>query len=278
MTGAPPGNDPPQAIPKEMAVLLQAARRQGVSSADALPFYYQVSGDAAALLVHGFSATPWEMRALGAQLALAGFTVLGVRLPGHGTTPEDLASTSWQQWLRAVEEGFTLLTNQGMRVYGVGQSAGALLLLALARRQPLAGLVLCSPFLRLRHPLAPLARWLRHVRPVQRCTIDPAFAAHYYERRPLISIAEVVRLLRRVRRMVPEIATPALLLSAAGDRTADADSAIELFRLLGGYPRRLHLFGAEVPHVLTTAENPRQAEVFALTLDFLRHLEGRSPA
>jgi carboxylesterase len=264
-------------MPEEIAALLETARREGVSSVESLPFYHPASGDAALLLVHGFSATPREMRALGDFLAQAGFTVLGVRLPGHGTTPEDLAGTSFQQWLQTVTEGFTLLVAQGKRVYGIGQSTGALLLLYLARQLPLAGLVLFSPFLRLRHPLAPMAALLRHFHPFQKCRVDPALATHYYDRRPLVAIDQIIRLLRQLRRVLPEISTPVLLLSSAGDQTADPNSAIELFRGLGGHPRQMYLFGADVPHVLTTAENPRQAEVFALTLDFLRRMEGHVP-
>lgn len=261
-----------------MAVLLATAHRQGVSSAENLPFYHEAPGEAAVLLVHGFSATPWEMRALGEHLAKAGFTVLGVRLPGHGTTPEDLAGTSYRQWLQSVADGFALLKGQGKRIYGVGQSAGALLLLCLARHLPLAGLVLFSPFLRLRHPLAPMAGLLRYLHPFQHRQIEPHLAPYYYNRRPLVAVAQLMALLRQVRRSLPRVVTPVLLLSAAGDRTADPDSAIELFCQLRGYPRRLCLLGPEVPHVLTTTENPRQAEVFALTLDFLRHLEGHDPA
>jgi carboxylesterase len=277
MTGADSFASPPP-VPEGVAALLAVARRQGVVSVDNLPFYHEVPGEAAVLLVHGFSASPWEMRGLGQYLAAAGFTVLGVRLSGHGSTPEDLGGTSWQQWLQSVADGYALLAGQGKRIYGVGQSAGALLLICLSLQRPLAGLVLLSPFLRLRHPLAPLAGWLRHFYPSQRRKIDPALASYYYDRRPLVSIAEVVRLLRRIRRLAPEVTAPTLLFSAKGDQTGDPDSAIELFRLLGGYPRRLHLFGTDVPHVLTTTENPRQHEVFALTADFLRHLEGRSPA
>jgi carboxylesterase len=276
---ASPSPDAPSPVwPEGVSTLLADARRQRVSSADNLPFYHEAPGDAAVLLVHGFSATPWEMRSLGEYLAGAGFTVLGVRLPGHGTTPEDLADSSCQQWLQAVADGFALLTGRGKRVYGLGQSAGALLLLYLGRQLPLAGLVLFSPFLRLRHRLAPLAGLLSHIYPFQRLKIEPALAQYYYDRRPLVAIGQLVQLQHRVRRILPEITAPALVLCAAGDQTADPDSTIELYRRLNGYPRRLCLFGPEVPHVLSTVENPRQAEVFALTLDFLRHLEGHGAA
>ena len=43
-----------------------------------------------ALLVHGLTGTPYEMRYLGERLAAQGIRVRGVRLAGHATAPEDL--------------------------------------------------------------------------------------------------------------------------------------------------------------------------------------------
>lgn len=45
-----------------------------------------------ALVVHGFTGCPQSMRPLGEALAKAGFTVEVPRLPGHGTTPEDMVN------------------------------------------------------------------------------------------------------------------------------------------------------------------------------------------
>src|SRR5262249_50914792 len=61
------------------------------------------------LLVHGFTATPAEMRPLGEALAARGFPVRGVRLAGHGTSVEDLARTGWRDWYASVEHDLGLL-------------------------------------------------------------------------------------------------------------------------------------------------------------------------
>src|SRR5512139_3475104 len=61
------------------------ARADRVGDDDNLPFYLAPAATAAAvLLVHGFSATPWEMRPLAEDLMTRGFACLAVRLPGHG--------------------------------------------------------------------------------------------------------------------------------------------------------------------------------------------------
>ena len=94
------------------------------------------------------------MRPLGDFLCARGYTVLGVRLPGHGTSMADLATRSRNEWLTALDNAWQQLAQTHSRVYGVGLSTGALLLLELARSRPLAGLALLSPFLRLGNPLA----------------------------------------------------------------------------------------------------------------------------
>jgi len=43
------------------------------------------------LLVHGYTASAEEMLPLGEFLVKQGYTVLGVRLAGHGTHPADLS-------------------------------------------------------------------------------------------------------------------------------------------------------------------------------------------
>lgn len=249
------------------------AHREGVIDEADLPFLLEPAAAATAgvLLVHGFTASPWEMRLCGEALAQAGFVALGVRLPGHGTTPEDLGGRSCEEWLATVERGWRLLHGRGLRIYGVGQSTGALLLLALATSRPLAGLVLLSPYLRLRHRLAPLTGLLRFFRRFQRR--KPAPPAHYYDRRPVAGIYQLDRLLRRVRRELPRVTAPTLVISAEGDRTIRLESADKILSDLGSPHKEYRRFGPEVPHVLVTPENPRWREVLALTVDFLQALE-----
>ena len=45
-----------------------------------------------ALLIHGLTGTPYEMRYLGEQLAARGVRVRGVKLAGHAGTPEALGA------------------------------------------------------------------------------------------------------------------------------------------------------------------------------------------
>ena len=65
---------------------------------------YSAQGDRrGALIIHGFTGCPQSMRPLAEAFAAAGFSVELPRLPGHGTTPEDMAKYQWRDWTAAVD-------------------------------------------------------------------------------------------------------------------------------------------------------------------------------
>lgn len=255
---------------------LLRARDDGVRGAGDLPFYTAPSGaKVAVLLVHGFSATPWEMRPLAENLTGRGFACLAVRLPGHGTTPEDLAGRRWEEWRGAVVRGFDLLAGRFPRVYGAGLSTGSLLLLALARQRQPTGLVLLSPYLLLHHRLAPHAGWLRYLKPYQHRPLSGEEASHYYARRPLAGVHQINRLVRALSPRLPEIKVPVLAIHGEGDQTINIDSGRLLVEQLGSTIKVYERLGPEAPHVLTSAENPQREVVFDLIGKFLEGLEAQ---
>ncbi len=260
-----------------MQMLIEAeiarARAAGCRHEENLPFLLGGErGQGAVLLVHGFTGSPWEMKPLGAYLAGRGFLVYGLRLPGHGTSPEDLAGKRMEDWLDEVTQGLRKLAACGHPVSAVGQSTGALLLLRAALEEPLNGLVLLSPFLRLRHRLAPAAGLLRFFKPFQNRPLTPQNLPYYYERRPVAGVHQINRLTRHLRSRLRQVQTPTLVVSAQGDQTVIVPSAMELYQRLGSRRKEYHLFGSEAPHVLTTADNPRQPETLTLTASFLAGL------
>ena len=63
------------------------------------PFFFPGS-KTGILLIHGFTGTPKEMRWMGEYLhQKQHLTVLGIRLSGHATQPEDMLRSSYTDWL-----------------------------------------------------------------------------------------------------------------------------------------------------------------------------------
>jgi carboxylesterase len=254
--------------------LRRDSTRQGVGEPDNLPFMLCPPGaKAAALLVHGFTGTPWEMRLLAEHLAEAGMASLAVRLSGHGTSPEDLAGRRWEEWYDVVLEGYQMLGREFPSVYGMGMSTGCLLLLAMAKAHPLRGLVLFSPYLRTLHWLAPYAGILRWALPYQVKPGGEKPDKHYYNRRPVAGIHQINRLLQTLRGQLPRINCPVLAFNGEGDETVDIASGRQLVDSLGSTVR-IHLrYGPDVPHVLTREENPCHQAMLDQTIRFVQELE-----
>lgn len=254
--------------------LRRDSHRLGVADPGNLPFMLCPPGaTVAVLLVHGFTATPWEMRPLAEFLAEAGIASLAVRLPGHGTTPEDLAGHRWEEWMSACLEGHKLLSKDFQSIYGMGMSTGCLLLLHMAERSRFKGLVLFSPYLRVQHWLAPYAGWLRWIRPYQERPAEVESEGRYYNRRPLAGIHQINRLLKTVRTQLPRINCPVLAFNGEGDQTVEIESGRKLVDALGSSVKIYERYGPEVPHVLTREENPCRSTMFSQSVRFIQELE-----
>ena len=110
---------------------------------NAEPFFYQ-GNQIGCLLIHGFTGSPAAMRPLGKELSSQGYSVLGIRLPGHGTNIENLHTTMLIDWLAAVEDGLHVLESITDRIFVIGQSMGGVLTLWAASHFKLSGIVLLS--------------------------------------------------------------------------------------------------------------------------------------
>lgn len=98
----------------------------------------------AVLLVHGFIGGSNNFNELPAQLAQAGYHVRALRLPGHGTTPFDLAKTDPAEILQHVLDETRALQERYDHVFLVGHSMGGTLTLLTATMTNVDGIVLAG--------------------------------------------------------------------------------------------------------------------------------------
>ena len=93
-------------------------------------------GDAAVLLIHGLTGTPVEMQAVGRGLAARGFSVYGMQLAGHCGSESDLLRTGWRDWYRGVENAWRDISSRHADVFVAGISMGALMAMHLSAQHP----------------------------------------------------------------------------------------------------------------------------------------------
>ncbi len=231
------------------------------------------------LLLHGFSGSPLEMTPLADALAGAGWTVSAARLAGHGTSPDDLARVTWQEWAASAQEAYDNLRATCRRVALVGLSMGGALALYLAAADPPAAVVTISAPVRVRRLMASATRLASKVMPVVPVLVrltprDPEVRAYRspYSKIPLVAAGQLELLLAETRRVLPQLRVPVLVVQGRKDWVIPRDSAQEILRLASGAPATmlwLHRSG----HV-ATLDRDRAVLADAVT-QFLRvHLTG----
>jgi hypothetical protein len=84
---------------------------------------------AGVLLLHGMSDSPYSLRNIGQSLHNAGASVIGLRIPGHGTAPSGLVEMHWQDMTLAVKLAMKHLHEQArdQPLYIIGYSNGSAL-------------------------------------------------------------------------------------------------------------------------------------------------------
>jgi carboxylesterase len=103
-------------------------------------------GRAGALCLHGFTGNPGSMRGIAEAFAAAGFSVELPRLPGHGTTVEDMMTTGWSDWTAEAEAAYQRLAARADMIVVAGLSMGGSLTLWTAAEHPeVAGIVCVNP-------------------------------------------------------------------------------------------------------------------------------------
>ncbi len=199
------------------------------------------------LLVHGFTGSPTEMRLVGDFLHAAGLTVSAPQLSGHGSTVENLNQVKWTDWAGCVEQAYRELAAQCRRVFVAGLSLGSLLTANLAADHPeLPGAILYSPATWVQSRLLPLTPVARHFLKTRRKRgvsdlVDPAADAQLwcYDEDPVPAAAEVYALQRRVRRRLPSLKPPLLIVYSTGDRAIAPGSAQRTYDLAGSADKQL---------------------------------------
>ncbi len=193
------------------------------------PFAFD-RGPIGCVLLHGFTAAPKEMRPLGDYLAARDYTVRGVRYAGHGTSPQDLAHTTWRDWVASAEAALAELRGRCTQVWSIGLSLGGLISLHLAERRLVDGVCAIAPAIFPPDRRMAVARFLtpfmRYTRKDLADLHDPiALAEHAdYDLFPTRAVAELNALMRHTRRRLTRIETPLLLVFARHDRVVSLDA------------------------------------------------------
>jgi len=264
----------------------------------------RVKNRVGALLLHGLTGVPSEMRPLSRQLAEIGAQVAVPLLPGHGGTHKELLATTWKDWLAGARASLDELAEQCNCLVVAGLSMGALLAAMLAAEDKrVSGIVLMSTTMRYDGrdtpptdfllPLVDLlpftGRWfywtekppygLKDPR-LQRLITRQVEAAKRGEntefglfRTYAGSLRQMTHLVNQLRRKAGKVQCPALIMHSLEDTITSIRNATEIYSLLGSQDKSVSLLTG-CDHVLTL--DLQKHEVAQRIADFVFSLDERS--
>lgn len=182
------------------------------------------------LLSHGFTGQPASITPWGQSLAAKGYAVEVPRLPGHGTTWEELNTLTWADWYGELTRLFDKLVAENDAVVVCGLSMGGALVLRLAADRPgdVAGVVVVNPAVatkRLDVKLLPVLKHLVKSFPgIANDIKKPGVEEHGYTRTPLKAVHSMMQAWPGIVADLPKITAPLLYFRSTEDHVVDEKS------------------------------------------------------
>jgi len=214
-----------------------------IAAADPSPFFLRpkVDNGIGVLLIHGLLASPAELRGYGEHLVQQGYTVIGVRLKGHGSSPYALRDQTWEDWYGSVLRSFKILKTHCKRIFVSGFSTGGALALKLASAQYPEIIGICAVAVPLKfinpafilvsllYGANKLVDWISSYEGVK--PFIDNFSEHpsiNYRHVPVKSLYELRRLIHDMDDYLPRCNIPVLILHGEHDPVVSVNSASEV--------------------------------------------------
>jgi carboxylesterase len=261
------------------------------------PFFFPASKASShsvgCLLIHGFTGTPKEMRPMGEYLAKQGYSILGIRLTGHATQPDDMQRSHFTDWTASVEDGYQLLRGVADNIYLIGLSMGGVLSLLMSTRldaclEGIKGVVAMSTPYRLPvdYP-AWVFQFASYFMPYREKANEPPGASWFdkyafreqvsYPQNPTRSVGELSKLLAEMRAALPKVHVPVQLIHSKDDGYVLPENMEHIYAGLVNALDRQKLYITGSGHVVT--RDAARLEVFEAASQFIRRVENaQSPS
>lgn len=250
----------------------------GVIILDGRKEYFLQGGKKGVLLIHGFTGTPGELRLLGERLNKEGYTVKGLLLPGHGTTPEDLETKTLEDWYEATKKEYLELKKVCTEVSVAGLSMGGLLALKVASEFNIKSAIIMSAPIFIYDSRAKLLTkrvysivkyFYRFVRKFKRDYYD--IGEEYkqsYKVMPLRGVVELLKLMKICKNnVISKITVPCLIIQSKNEHTVKATSAKYIYDNVKSKIKKL-VWLENSGHIITIGKE--REKVFDAVVDFLK--------
>ena len=247
-----------------------------------LPKYFQADSNICVIAIHGFSSARKEMEKLALYLNNKNLNVYTPRLDGHGTTPEDLKTKTWQDWYNSISRTITLASLKYEKVFIVGFSTGGLLGLLSTKKhyKEFCGLICINAALnlndiRIKTLLPAISFWNDLVKAFNEGKYQKEYVENSaqnpqinYDKYYIDSIEQLNLLMKKTKKNLEKIEKPLLIIQAKNDPVVNPISAYEIYNEVKSTNKTIKIVDSS-NHVIVTEENTQ--ELFDLIYGFINY-------
>ena len=260
---------------------------QQTATKDGAPFYLtpktELNRKVGVLVLHGFLASPAEMRGIGEDIAIHGYTVYGGRLEGHGTSPCDLRGRNFNDWMRSLDRAYEVLASRCEKVVIVGFSTGGALALRFAAEghEKLAGVCAISTplkfsnpnlvFVPLIHHANQLAKWLAAQEGILPYIINESEHPDInYKHIPIRALHELRLLVDDMEQNLHRISCPTRLIQGDAEKVVNPESAELISNQMVGAKPEIFMIPSTRHGIVTENIGKTRQHI----IDFIDKIEG----
>lgn len=206
-------------------------------------------GNTGVLLIHGITKTPRELQGLADKLAERGFTVYCPLLPKHGTCPgkyetcwRDMVGVTPAELKEGVEKSFLKLRERVDKIYVGGISLGANLAFHLATKYKVDGIISMGAAIFLNKglnfltALGPGAVKFLHEKNKKNKNKNEGVVYHNF---PVSNLFLMALFPKELKKILPDITVPALLIQSTLDNIVDPKSAAYIYKRIKSKEKKL---------------------------------------
>ena len=251
------------------------------------------------VISHGYGGSPFNTRPLGEFLHGLGHSVIGLRLPGHGTTIQDMNNSRYVHWRDHLERVYLEERGRYRHLFLVGFSMGGTIALDVAARnadtfRPAGILTIAAPVFFngffngrfvIHSPVTALTGILKIVRPiVKRSDVRTGSLDRmnpwvgYRSDVSMSALHSFKGAFAGVRRGLGRIGAPYCSIMAANDRTVSSENQAFIYRNIHSREKRAYMFtlpsDVSTMHSLLTHERANK-RVLGYVEDFVRDVLDR---
>ena len=209
-----------------------------LSSGSGAPYFLDGKLKTGIVLSHGYLGSPKGVLGLATYLNEMGYPVYVTRMRGHGTAPSNLGAVTWRDWYRSYLRGYAIMKHRCEKVIiGGFSTGGTLALLKAASADPIVPAVFAiNPPMKLvdiKSKFAPAVKaWnvLLDKFNMERGQWEfvehaPEYPETNYARNYIHGVAQLEGLMDHIRKKLPDVRIPTMILQGDEDPAVDPKSA-----------------------------------------------------